>query len=77
MKAVLPSSCLWTALRECEGCSYEETLEELRRLYADDRDGSGIPNTFRQILGSRAAVEALGFMVWYTCIITIFVVGFH
>ena len=33
MKAILPDDCLWTSLRDCEGFSYEKTLQELKELY--------------------------------------------
>src|SRR4051794_36996354 len=41
LKAVLPSACLWTSLRESEGFGYEQALEELRVLYPEeDMDGN-------------------------------------
>ncbi|THH03935.1 hypothetical protein EW145_g5888 [Phellinidium pouzarii] len=69
LKAVLPGSCLWTALREVEGFKYKETLEELRILYPDNGDdmeeGAGIPDAIREMLTNEPAVEALGAMIWY------------
>ena len=68
LKTVLPGSCLWTGLRDVEGFGFNDTMEELKRLYPDDDDameeGSGIPEAIREMLTSRAAVEALGNMIW-------------
>ncbi|KAI5122644.1 hypothetical protein M0805_008727 [Coniferiporia weirii] len=69
LKAVVPASCLWTALREVEGFKYKETLEELKSLYPDDEndmeEGAGIPDAIREMLICEPAVEALGAMIWY------------
>ena len=68
LKAVLPGSCLWTSLRDCEGFKYKETLEELKKLYPDDDDameeGSAIPDAIRNMLTCKPAVEALGSIIW-------------
>ena len=40
LKAVLPDSCLWSSLRDCEGLSYENTIKELKTLYPGS-DGEG------------------------------------
>ena len=67
LKVVLPDSCLWTALRESEGFQYDRTLTELKTLFPDDEDsteeGSGIPDTIREMLTCHSAVEALGLMI--------------
>lgn len=34
LKSILPSSCLWTGLRDVEGFKYDATLEELKTLFA-------------------------------------------
>lgn len=73
LKNILPSSCLWTTLRESEGLTYEDTIEALNELFPADEDGmdedaavsSGIPEGIRSMLDSRPAVEAIGQMVWY------------
>ncbi|KAJ3556566.1 hypothetical protein NM688_g1958 [Phlebia brevispora] len=76
LKAVLPSQCLWTSLRDCEGLSYEKTIRELKVLYpsADaDEDttdnafglSSAVPEAIRSMLMYHGAVEALGSMIWY------------
>jgi DNA mismatch repair protein MSH6 len=76
LKAVLPAACLWTGLREVEGFGYEETVQELRKLYpsdeADDEMGedsnglsSNVPEAIRSMADSKNAVESLGAMVWY------------
>ncbi len=39
LKAILPDSCLWTSLRDCEGLSYENTLKELKTLYPANGKG--------------------------------------
>ncbi|KAH8084332.1 DNA mismatch repair protein Msh6 [Cristinia sonorae] len=76
LKAVLSDDCLWTTLRESEGMSYEKTLKELNKLYpAGDDDvemddnvhglASNVPEAIRKMAGCKAAVEALGSMIWY------------
>lgn len=68
LKAVLPGSCLWTGLRECEGFNFEQTLEELKTLFPDgenDMEGAKIPEAIRVMLTCKSAVEALGSLIWY------------
>lgn len=70
---ILPSGCLWTALRDVEGFDYKTTLEELKTMYppgedddmTDDVLPSSVPEAIRSMLGRRAPMEALGAMVWY------------
>jgi DNA mismatch repair protein MSH6 len=73
LKAILPAACLWTSLREVEGFRYEETLRELTELYPADEDevmdddqglNRNIPQSIRDMVGSRSAIEALGSMIW-------------
>jgi DNA mismatch repair protein MSH6 len=73
LKAVLPSNCLWTTLRDVEGFNYEKTLQELKTLYPasdedDDMDDqvlpSSVPKAIREMLGSKTAIEALGALIW-------------
>ncbi|KAG8888505.1 DNA mismatch repair protein msh6 [Tulasnella sp. 332] len=78
LKNILPSSCLWTALRSVEGYSYDETIEALDKLFRpatkgddddamdeDDQKQSEIPEGIKQMLDNRTAVEAIGAMIWY------------
>lgn len=68
LKSVLPSSCLWTSLRDVEGFNYEQTLSELETLYPceDPEDPhSEAPPAIRELLGDRTAICALGSMIWY------------
>ena len=76
LKAVLPSQCLWTSLRESEGLTYEKTIRELKTLYPateEDDDtsdnvyglSSAVPEAIRSMLMYHGAVEALGSMIWY------------
>ncbi|KAF8694706.1 hypothetical protein AX14_001931 [Amanita brunnescens Koide BX004] len=74
LKSVLPSECLWTGLRAVEGFNYEQTIDELRKLYNDgdsmeDDDGcvlpSSVPEPIREMLSSTLAAQALGTMIWY------------
>ncbi|KZT23633.1 DNA mismatch repair protein Msh6 [Neolentinus lepideus HHB14362 ss-1] len=75
LKGILPPSCLWTSLRDCEGFSYDATLKELKNMYppGDDEDammeddalGSGVPEAIRTMIPSQNAVVALGAMIWY------------
>lgn len=68
---VLPSACLWTSLRECEGYAYSETLQELKKLYPDDDDemdgagNSGMPEAIQSMILNHQAMFALGAMTWY------------
>lgn len=75
LKAILPASCLWTSLRESEGFGYDQTLRELKELYpADEQDtvdesdellGSAVPQSIRDMVECKSAIEALGAMIWY------------
>jgi hypothetical protein len=74
LKAILPSACLWTGLRDVEGFGFERTQKELNTMFAaaDDMDeddggaaGAGIPEAIASMLGDKEAVEALGSMIWY------------
>ncbi|TFK22134.1 DNA mismatch repair protein msh6 [Coprinopsis marcescibilis] len=77
LKAVLPSDCLWTGLRDVEGLKYDETLQELKDLFPCDDEGmedesedpeslpSSVPESIRQMVGNKCAIEALGSMIWY------------
>ncbi|KAF8889581.1 DNA mismatch repair protein msh6 [Infundibulicybe gibba] len=74
LKMVLPATCLWTSLRPVEGPKYTQTLEELKSLYPADEDTamddgevlpSTVPEPIRKMLGSRNAILALGYMIWY------------
>lgn len=76
LKAILQASCLWTSLRESEGFRYEQTIKELRTLYPteeetmdddgeDDLLGSNVPQSIRDMLGCKSAMEALGSMIWF------------
>ena len=75
LKAILPGDCLWTSLRESEGINFEETLKELHVMYPagdDDNDvednmhglPSSVPEAIRSMSSSKAAMEALGSMIW-------------
>ncbi|KII87843.1 hypothetical protein PLICRDRAFT_176607 [Plicaturopsis crispa FD-325 SS-3] len=75
LKAILPAACLWTSLRESEGFGFEQTLKELNAMYSqgddevmDDDDVElieEVPQSIRDMVGCRDAMEALGSMVWY------------
>jgi DNA mismatch repair protein MSH6 len=76
LKAILPSACLWTSLRDSEGLGYEKTLKEVKELYPakvnedenmDDGDGLGqsVPQGIRDMILYKGAIEALGGMIWY------------
>ena len=78
LKAILPASCLWTSLRESEGFRYERTIKELRALYPTEKEtmdadgqeyvlGSSVPQSIRDMLECKNAVEALGLMIWFVC----------
>jgi DNA mismatch repair protein MSH6 len=70
LKAALPGACIWTSLRESEGFSFDETKQELNKMFgaessdAMDED-SVIPKAITSMLGDCEAVEALGSMIWY------------
>ncbi|KAI0066930.1 DNA mismatch repair protein Msh6 [Artomyces pyxidatus] len=74
LKSILPTSCLWTSLRDVEGFNYAKTLKELKTLYGngdedamddDDDDMSFVPDAIKEMLGCKSAIEALGSMIWY------------
>lgn len=80
LKTILPAGCLWTALRPVEGFKYEETLDELKKIYPpgpdddvemDEDDPSfsllpqSVPEPIRELAREKLAIEALGSMVWY------------
>ncbi|KAI0295767.1 muts domain V-domain-containing protein [Russula brevipes] len=72
LKVILPGTCLWTSLRDVEGFGYDETLSELKTLYAansqdamDDDDYNGLPTAIRDMIESKNVIEALGSMMWY------------
>ncbi|KAI4525062.1 DNA mismatch repair protein Msh6 [Schizophyllum commune Loenen D] len=72
LKNILPSQCTWTNLRDVEGFTYPDTIEELRKLYPDQDDAmddGGLPETvpqsIRDVAHSQQAMEALGSMIWY------------
>lgn len=74
LKAILPSSCLWTSLRDVEGFTYEQTFVELNKMFSGNEDVSmdedgllneAVPASIRDMTGCRPAMEALGAMAWY------------
>ncbi|KAF8137603.1 muts domain V-domain-containing protein [Boletus edulis] len=74
LKAILPSSCLWTSLRDVEGFAYEQTFVELNTMFSGNEDApmeedgflhEAVPASIRDMTGCRPAIEALGAMVWY------------
>ncbi|KAG9309590.1 DNA mismatch repair protein Msh6 [Chiua virens] len=74
LKVILPSSCLWTSLRDVEGFTYEQTFAELNKMFSGNEDASieedsllneAVPSTIRDMAGCRPAMEALGAMAWY------------
>lgn len=74
LKAILPSSCLWTSLRDVEGFTYEQTFLELNKMFTGnedetmDEDGilnEAVPASIRDMASCRPAMEALGAMAWY------------
>ena len=80
LKAILPASCLWTGLRTVEGFDYEQTLQEVKTLFpaeesdmADEEDAgslpASVPETIRSMIASRAAIKALGSMIWSVCLV--------
>lgn len=75
LKAILPSTCLWTGLRDVEGFKYGATIEELEKLFpaeenAMEEDGEqgllppSVPESIREMANDRPAIEALGSMIW-------------
>ncbi|KAF9528358.1 muts domain V-domain-containing protein [Crepidotus variabilis] len=77
LKAILPQGCLWTSLRSVEGHKYDETLEELKRVYPSDDSAmeeddpllsllpQSVPAPIREFAHERLPIEALGSMMWY------------
>jgi DNA mismatch repair protein MSH6 len=72
LKGILPSACIWTALRESEGFGFERTQRELNTMFATnaandgmDHSSTGIPEAITSMLGDKEAVEALGAMIWW------------
>ena len=74
LKAILPSSCLWTSLRDVEGFTYEQTFVELNKMFNGnedvtmDEDGiliEAVPASIRDMASCRPTMEALGAMTWY------------
>jgi DNA mismatch repair protein MSH6 len=76
LKAILPSSCLWTSLRDVEGFTYDQTIVELNKMFSgdDDDDASmnedgvlndAVPESIKDMAGCKPAMEALGAMAWY------------
>ena len=77
LKSILPGNCLWTSLRDVEGLKFQDTIKELKKLHppsdsdddemADNPHGlsSAVPEPIRRMLQHRAAIEALGSMIWY------------
>ncbi|KIJ62178.1 hypothetical protein HYDPIDRAFT_158442 [Hydnomerulius pinastri MD-312] len=76
LKAILPSACLWTSLRDVEGFSYEQTIKELNEMFSSsadeeaamDEDGvlnAAVPQSIKDMAGCKSAMEALGAMAWY------------
>ncbi|KAG5338497.1 hypothetical protein C0989_007269 [Termitomyces sp. Mn162] len=72
------SACLWTGLRPVEGFTYDETLQELRKMYSEEEDDatmadedeenvlpSCVPEPIRAMVASQNAIKALGSMIWY------------
>ncbi|KAF8635419.1 hypothetical protein AX15_000411 [Amanita polypyramis BW_CC] len=78
LKSILPAACLWTGLRSVEGFDYQQTIEELIKIYpSSDEDRSmevddddcvlphSVPETVRKMSSSKFALKALGTMIWY------------
>jgi DNA mismatch repair protein MSH6 len=73
LKAILPSACLWTVLRDVEGFGYDQTIQQLNQLYPvedadamdeDDSLNANVPQSIREMAGCKSAIEALGSMIW-------------
>jgi DNA mismatch repair protein MSH6 len=81
LKSILPASCLWTSLRESEGFGYDQTLSEVKTLYPageedsmkDDSDllSETVPQSIRDMVGCKSAMEALGAMIWSAPIVIV------
>ncbi|KAG6876423.1 hypothetical protein C0993_003233 [Termitomyces sp. T159_Od127] len=77
LKAVLPAACLWTGMRTVEGFTHDETLQQLRLMYAEEVDAtmadedeenvlpSCVPEPIRAMVASQNAIKALGSMIWF------------
>ncbi|KAG2143035.1 DNA mismatch repair protein Msh6 [Suillus clintonianus] len=77
LKSVLPGSCLWTSLRDVEGFTYPQTINELNSMFSEGNAGgedamdedaelsSAVPQSIRDMASYRAAMEALGALMWY------------
>ncbi|KAG1747375.1 DNA mismatch repair protein Msh6 [Suillus lakei] len=77
LKSILPGSCLWTSLRDVEGFTYPQTITELNSMFSEDHAGgedvmdedaelsSAVPQSIRDMASYRAAMEALGALMWY------------
>ncbi|EAU89431.2 DNA mismatch repair protein msh6 [Coprinopsis cinerea okayama7 len=77
LKAVLPSDCLWTGLREVEGFKYDDALKALKDLFPSEEDAMeedegeaqllppSVPESIRKMATDKCAIEALGSMIWY------------
>jgi DNA mismatch repair protein MSH6 len=67
---------LWTSLRDVEGFTYPQTINELNNMFSEanadqeaamDEDAelsSAVPQSIRDMAGYRAAMEALGALMW-------------
>ena len=80
LKSILSASCLWTSLRESEGFDYDQTLAEVKTLYpADEEDcidddnflAEAVPQSIRDMVGHKDAMEALGAMIWFASIVSL------
>ncbi|KAH7886999.1 muts domain V-domain-containing protein [Phlebopus sp. FC_14] len=75
LKAILPSACLWTSLRDVEGFTYKQTITELNAMFSAEEenaamDGDGemnaaVPQSIKDMAGCKSAIEALGAITWY------------
>ncbi|KAI6019884.1 muts domain V-domain-containing protein [Pisolithus orientalis] len=75
LKAILPSACLWTSLRDVEGYTFEQTIKELNEIFSEGAEDDGmcaetelsssVPQSIRDMTGCKTAIEALGAMSWY------------
>ncbi|KAG2059752.1 DNA mismatch repair protein Msh6 [Suillus hirtellus] len=77
LKSILPGSCLWTSLRDVEGFTYPQTINELNSMFSEANTGgedtmdedaelsSAVPQSIRDMASYRAAMEALGALMWY------------
>ncbi|KAG1898499.1 muts domain V-domain-containing protein [Suillus fuscotomentosus] len=77
LKSILPGSCLWTSLRDVEGFTYPQTINKLNSMFSEANTGgedtidedaelsSAVPQSIRDMASYRAAMEALGALMWY------------